>query len=288
LSAATAIVKLTIDGRPVDAAPGSTVLDAARRAGIDIPTLCHHPDLEPVGACRLCAVEVTHPDWRGWTGLMVACLYPVAEGIRVETQSAKVRDARRQVLALLAARCPGSKAIGELAARYGADTAALRVTPDADTCILCGLCTRVCDAFATSAITTHGRGSAKAVGPFAGQPPEECVGCGACALVCPTGHIVGKRTASGYEIWGRSFDTDVCAVDQDRCSGCGVCEELCPFSVARVGLRPGGERVASIPAEHCRGCGVCVGACPTGAIDQRGQPWRALTAPAAPRTGGDS
>jgi ferredoxin len=270
-------VALSIDGRPLEARVGAYLLQLAREAGIEIPTLCDHAAVEPVGACRLCMVEVTHPDWNGWSGLVTACLYPAAEGIQVSTTSPRVQTARRQVLSLLAARCPRSTKVQELAAQHGADAQPLQVDPEADNCILCGLCTRVCEAWATSAITTWSRGSTKAVGPFLGRPPEECVGCGACAAICPTGHITSRRTETGYEIWERVFETAVCTVATHRCLACGACEEACPFSVPRVVLRRDGTRVAEIPAVHCRGCGACVGACPSGAIDQADPfSWRAL------------
>ncbi len=261
-------VTLRIDGRDVTAAAGTFVLQVAREAGIEIPTLCDDPALEPAGACRLCLVEVTHPDWNGWSGLMTSCLYPVAEGIEVSTASERVIEARRQVLTLLAARCPNSELIRDLAARHEVKTEGLHVDPGADDCILCGLCTRACETYATSAITTVGRGAGKAIGSFGSTPPGDCVGCGACALVCPTGNISAVRTGTDYRIWDRAFDTAVCTIDRTRCLGCGSCEEACPFAVARVTFHPDGRRVATIPREHCRGCGACVGACPSGAIDQ--------------------
>ena len=275
-----AMISLNIDGRHLQAPAGTPLLQVARQAGIEIPTLCDHPALEPVGSCRLCLVEVTHPDWKRWSGLMTACLYPASADLVVQTDSPRVRRARRQVLSLLAARCPQSPEIQALAARHGASAEGLCVDPDADRCILCGLCTRVCETYATSAITTFSRGSTKAVGPFLDRPPEECVGCGACSSLCPTGTIEAAARGAHYQIWGRSFDAAVCTVDEQRCLGCGACEEACPFAVARVRLRAGGERLAAIPATECRGCGACVGACPTGAIDQATPYTRAELAPA--------
>lgn len=280
------MVTLTIDGRKVRAPSGSYLLQVARDAGIEIPTLCDHPDLEPVGACRLCMVEVTHPDWNGWKGLMTSCLYPVAEGIVVDTRSPKVMQARRQELDLLVARVPGSAAIRKLADQHGCKESRFAVQSNADNCIVCGLCTRVCETFATAAITTFDRGATKNVGPFAGKPPTECIGCGACAQVCPTDNIPAERTDTDYRIWQRVFPTHVVVVDDARCMGCGSCEEACPFHVARVALRSDGVRGAVIAPESCRGCGACVGACPSGALDQKTFAWPALLVQAPASTKG--
>ena len=110
------MITLTIDGRSVGAFEGETVLEAARRVGIEIPTLCYHPALSPYGACRLCVVEV---EQRGRRRLVVSCLFPVEEGLVVWTDNERVRKARRGVMELLLARCPNVPAIRELAAKMG-------------------------------------------------------------------------------------------------------------------------------------------------------------------------
>jgi len=205
---------ITINGRRVEAARGEVVLQVARRAGIQIPTLCDHPAVEAFGSCRLCMVEVTKEEWKGWKGLMTACLYPVAQGLIIETDSESVHHVRRNVLDLLLARCPDSELIRRLAAEYGVTRTSFVQRENPDLCILCGLCTRVCETAATSAITTTRRGHDREVGTPWGGPPPDCIGCLGCAHVCPTGHITFEDKGLTRTIWGREFELQ-------RCSDCG-------------------------------------------------------------------
>lgn len=267
-------IVVTIDGRPVRADHRETVLEVARRCGVEIPTLCHHEALEPAGACRLCLVEVAKGDW---SKIVTACNYPVWDGVEIRTGTEKVRSLRRMTMEALLARCPDVKEIAALAKKLGVETSRFEAADE--TCILCGMCTRVCESYATAAISMVGRGDDKFVGTFAGQPPEDCVGCGACAEICPTNHIPLTRTAGQLTIWDRTFDLATCAVQAEKCRGCGACEQACPFAVPRVALRKGGLSVAAIDAEACRGCGVCISACPSGAIVS---PRRKATVPAVP------
>ena len=180
------------------------------------------------------------------------------------TASEPVLRHRRMIAGLLLARCPGVPAIRELAKRLG--VAEPRFTTDDDTCILCGLCTRVCESYATAAISLTQRGDRRQVGAIGDESPPGCVGCGGCAMVCPTGHIVVSRSPGSTTIWDREFPLAVCAVDPAVCLACGACEEACPFSVPRVVLRRDGGAAAEIRVDACRGCGVCLAACPSGAI----------------------
>lgn len=192
---------LFINGRRLEAEEGDTILDVAQRADIHIPTLCHHEAVEPFGSCRLCMVEVTKPSWNGWKGLMTACLYPAAPDLVVDTNSESVRHVRKNVLDLLLARCPESRLIQEMAEEYGISQTTFTPRADADLCILCGLCVRVCETAVTSAIATVNRGYEREIGTPWGGPPEDCVGCGACAQVCPTGHIVMAEADGVRHIW---------------------------------------------------------------------------------------
>ncbi len=111
-------ILLQIDGKEVGAREGMTVLEAARNAGISIPTLCHHEKLEPFGGCRICIVEV---EVHGWTRLVVSCVYPVAQNLVVRTRSDKIDRIRKMIVELLMAHAPDSPELKDLAKTYGAD-----------------------------------------------------------------------------------------------------------------------------------------------------------------------
>jgi NADH dehydrogenase/NADH:ubiquinone oxidoreductase subunit G len=235
---------ITIDGRRVEARAGEYVLATARRAGVAIPTLCEHKAVEPFGACRLCMVEVTKPAWKGWKGLMTACLYPSTPDLVVETASERVLHVRKNVLDLLLARCPGSTLIQRLAAEHGVHETSFVPREDPDLCILCGLCTRVCESAATAAIATVKRGHEREVGTPWGGPPPDCIGCLACAHVCPTGHITWSEKGGRRAIWGREFELA-------RCAECGAALPLtvpqAAFLAKRQPARGGGAEGAPEP-----------------------------------------
>lgn len=276
-------IEITIDGRPVEVERGAMLLAAIRDAGGDVPTLCHHPSLEPNGACRLCSVEITHADWKGWSGLVTSCLYPAEPGLEVSTRSSGVKELRRTLLELYLSRCPDAEEIRTLARNEGIDASSypVRDVEEADKCVLCGLCTRVCHDLGPAAIAPLSRGKDKAVGPNPDMIGEDCTCCGACALICPTDEIVLSRRDNKYTIWNREFDIPVAKVNDERCRGCGICEEVCPEAIPRVQIFKNGGASATIVAEACTGCGICVGACPTGAIEQDAFPFELQSTGAA-------
>ncbi len=204
------MISMTINGKVVKAEKGEMLLKVTRREGIDIPALCHHDAVEPFGGCRLCMVEITKADWDGWKNYVTACLYPAEDGLIIQTHSAKVNELRKGVLDLLAARCPNSPEIRELAAEYGVPQTTLEEVPDADNCIMCGLCTRVCERLGFKAISTVGRGHSKQVAPPLNEAPPDCVGCISCAQVCPTNVIPYKDINGKRTIWEKQFELIAC------------------------------------------------------------------------------
>jgi heterodisulfide reductase subunit A len=180
------VVALTIDGRKVEAEPGTTIMEAAGSQGIKIPSLCYHKALIPWGSCRLCVVEVA-----GRPKLVASCAVPVEEGIEVRTDSPRVVAARRLVSELLLLRCPEVPQIQELASEMGADETRLkRFTPDHEDCILCGLCIRICkERMGINAVDFINRGPDRKVAPPFSRSSPICQTCGACESVCPTGAV---------------------------------------------------------------------------------------------------
>ena len=177
-------MKITIDGKEVDAEPGQTILEVARINGIHIPTLCYHPALKPFGACRLCSVEIER---HGRKRVVTACNYPVEDGLEVRTDSPEIIETRKMLIELLLARCPEEKRIQELAREYGVAEPRSRFTLEDEHCILCGLCARVCEELVgVSAINFISRGVERKVGTPYEELSDDCIGCGSCALVCPT------------------------------------------------------------------------------------------------------
>ena len=174
---------MQIDGKEVTAKEGMTVLEAARTAGIYIPTLCYHEELAPYGGCRICIVEV-----EGSNRLVVSCVHPVEENLVIRTRSEKVDRIRKTLLELFMAHAPDSPVLQELAAAYGADRD--RFEKDPSFCIHCGLCVRYCaEVVKKNAVGFIDRGIRKEISFIPEIAAKECNSCKECFPLCPTSYL---------------------------------------------------------------------------------------------------
>ena len=216
---------LTIDNKTIQASEGATVLEAACEAGIKIPTLCYLDNVQAIGACRVCLVEI-----EGAKTLMASCVTPVTEGIKVHTNSRRVREARRTVVELLLsdhdgdcqlcdrngdcelqslAQDLGIRSIefpGEKSRRM-VDTTTPALVRDTAKCVLCRRCVTVCgETQGVAAIFPQNRGFASVMGPAFSSNLEDvaCVQCGQCAAVCPVGAI--SEHDQIQEVWNALDD----------------------------------------------------------------------------------
>jgi len=218
-----ALITVTIDNRSVEIEEGSAILEAAKKAGINIPTLCAMSEIgHTPGACRICVSEVD-----GVPGLVASCVYPVSDGMVVHTTTERVRKARKMVVELLLASHPpecttcvrnGNCELQKLAEQLGVrevrfentalpkegliDTSSPAIVRDPRKCILCQRCVTVCDEVQTvSALTSAWRGSDTQIVPSLALPIDEtnCTNCGQCVMVCPVGAIYEKDQVD--DVW---------------------------------------------------------------------------------------
>lgn len=212
--------RIEANGRTIEARRGETLLEALRRAGIGVPTLCHYEGLPPTGACRLCVVEV-----EGLPNLVPACSYPASEGLKVHTHSARAVNARRTIVELLLSNHPddclycarhGNCRLQDLSEELGVrarrlpgtrrhlprDISSPAIVRDPDKCILCGRCVRACqEVQGVAAIDITGRGSGARVDTAFGEGlnVSSCVNCGQCVMVCPTGALTERSHLDAVE-----------------------------------------------------------------------------------------
>lgn len=209
-------VALKINGKEIRTSEGTTLLDAAKSLGIEIPTLCFLRGLSAFGSCRLCSVEIV--DKRGRTKLVTSCNYPAEEGLLVYTDSENVVKTRRILLELLLARCPKVEKIQEMAREYGVNQSRFFISDENEDCILCGLCTRVCDELVgVHAIDFAQRGVEREISTPYHEFSDDCIGCGACAIVCPTNsRRIRSRTYPVLEEDGKKISSQFLDGDFDE------------------------------------------------------------------------
>jgi bidirectional [NiFe] hydrogenase diaphorase subunit len=179
------MITFNINGKEVQGEDGWTILEVARWHGINIPTLCHHEAVEPFGACRLCVVEVD--DGRR-SRVVISCMYLIRPGIKVQTDSPRVANVRRWIVQLLVDESPEAPKIKELAKTFGVIPSRFKKEGVDFACHLCGLCVRACrEVVGVQAVTFGNRGLRKEITSPFHEASKECIGCGTCTYVCPTG-----------------------------------------------------------------------------------------------------
>ncbi len=256
------MVNLTINGISVSVPEGSTILEAAKYANVDIPTLCYLKDANKIGACRICVVEV-----KGARGLAAACVYPVSEGMEVLTNTPKVREARKITLELILSNhekkclsCVRNKncELQSLAEEFGIDAERFEgknihyekddksasIVRDSNKCVLCRRCIGVCKNVQTvGAIDAIERGFATRISPAFEKSLADvnCVNCGQCITACPVGALTEKDSIA--QVWDALADEDKYVVVQPAPAvRVGLGEE---FGLP-VGTRVTGKMVAAL------------------------------------------
>tara|TARA_Y100000031_G_C8191971_1_gene371828 strand:- start:299 stop:1156 length:858 start_codon:yes stop_codon:yes gene_type:complete len=262
-------MEIKINGNTFKANSGETLLEVARREGIEIPTMCYHEMLGSYGSCRLCTVEVN--DGKR-SRLVVSCAYPAEEGINVVTDSEKVKNARRMIVELLIARCPESQVLRKLGDSLGVKEP--RFPLEDKSCILCGLCVNLCRTrIGHAAIDFTGRAPDRKVSTPFGRPSETCSDCRACSGICPIGVINYAPTEDKNAVhWLTSLEAyqsvgrKAVLVEPEKCSGtsCKVCKGICPMEA--ITMKPSGEDggyydISSVDETRCIGCRFCERVC---------------------------
>lgn len=217
--------KLFVNNNEVEVRPGATILDAAKSLGIEIPTLCYLEGKLPIGACRVCLVEV-----EGAKTLVASCSTPAADGMRVHTNNKRVREARRTVVELILSEHEGSCQyctrsedceLKEIASHLGIedihykgekpvvqiDTSTPALVRDSGKCIKCRRCVTVCrEVQGVGALFPQNRGYKTVIGPAFAMDLDSvpCVQCGQCAAICPVGAIVEKNDID--KVWAALED----------------------------------------------------------------------------------
>jgi formate dehydrogenase alpha subunit len=243
-------ITITLNGREVSGQPGMTVLELARESGVEIPTLCHYPHLDPIGACRICIVE----DERSGA-LMASCVTPIAPGMVINTESSRVQERRKTIIKLMLASHPDSCLVCDkgnrcqlrkVASDIGVGLVEFQRIPqlaaieevnpfierDLSKCILCAKCIRACqELVGEGAIDYLGRGFVSKPATLGDLPLEksECTFCGTCVALCPTGAIMEKD-----KVYTGTATTAVHTVCPFCGCGCGVYLEVKDNLLVRV------------------------------------------------------
>ena len=218
-------IPIMIDGRMVQVEQGTMIIEAADKAGIVIPTLCHHEAVKAYGSCRLCMVELVQNKQRR---LVTSCNSPIdSSGIEIFTDTARVRQIRRSIIELLLARCPDVPVLQTMARQMGIKSSRLKKKNDKQ-CILCGLCVRFCEeVVGVGAIGLAYRGTEREVATPFKTGSAVCIGCGSCSYICPTSCIemvpdkLDPRLRSltmgslSLPACNSNFQCDSCATDQE-------------------------------------------------------------------------
>lgn len=199
---------MIINGKQLDIVFGETILIAAKRAGIFIPTLCSDTSfMDWNGCCRLCMVEVTQ---LGKSRIVSACETIAIDDMIVKTDTEEIRKARKILLQLICAEAPGAPLIETLMKYDNVELNTKILFKNNNGCILCGRCVKACELWGKGAIGKMNKGVRKIIGTPYNKATNECVGCAVCEFVCPVNAITVEDEGGKRKIWNNEFELVYC------------------------------------------------------------------------------